>query len=302
MQERLLKCYLPHDYYEDNYYEGSSLYKHMFTEDICNRIIPVSLRRDEDNCNVILEYNEKDLNLIESILNNFSQYGNKYRIDELVKGAIEGICRNITWYGESIYEIYKESEDKIKIISLIPTSFIDLKFFYIQRPPKNKGEKLLPKLINSKLLWKISLPKELERNYSFKTILSSIDQFDSHMPKTMKDDLYQGNSLSSYNLNKYEEKRFLFINDLTRDWGWDQRKWTSNDDTTEFFLNYKRFKFKAALTIFRNHIISELNNLFLRIGIKAKIKIEGLLTFEDYENYIEQYLNGNLSHKEAYKI
>jgi hypothetical protein len=274
----------------------------MFTEDIRNSIFPISLRRDEDTCKITFKYNKNDLNLIESILNNFNQYGSKHKIDELIKSAIEGIGRNIIWHGESIYEIYKESDEAIKIISLIPTNFIDLKFFYIQTAPKNTEKKLLPKFINNKLLWKISIPKELEKNYSFKTILSSIDEFDSHMPKSMRNDFYQGNNISSYNTKKYEEKRFLFVNELTRDWGWDQRKWTANDDITEYFNNYKRFKFQAALTIFRKHIITELNNLFSRLEVDVIIKVEGLLTFEEYEKNIERYLNGDMSHAEAYKI
>ena len=302
MQEKKPKCYMPYEYMNESNYNESTPYKHMFIEDITNRIIPISLRRDDDNCKATIECNNNDLDLIKSILNSFSDHEENYNINNLVKRAIEGITRNIAWYGESIYEIYKISDEEIKLISLRSTNFTDLKFFYIQKPPKNTEEKLPPKLISNKLLWKISIPPELQKNCSYKKILSSIDLFDSSMPKTMKNDLYQGNSLSNYDTKKYEEKRFLFVNELTKDWNWDQRKWTSNDYTTEFFNHYKRLKFQLALTIFREHVVTELNNLFRRLEINAKINIEGLFSSKEYEECIKKYLNDEILYKDIFSF
>lgn len=299
MQEKNPKCYLPHEYINNSNYTESSFYKNMFIEDIINRIIPISLKRNENDCNATLDCNEEDLDLIKNILNSFNRtYREEYDISRLILNTIQEIARNTLWYGESIYEIYKLSVNDIKIIGLIPSSFIDLKFFYIQKAPKHEEKMLYPRIIQNKLLWRMSIPKILQKNYSFKTVLSHIDQFDSFMPKSIKNDFYQGNNIPEYDHKEYARKRFLYVNELTKDWGWDQRQWTSNDKTTELFNLYKRLKFQGSIAIFSEHIVSELNNLFFKLEINAKIKLENMISSNEYKEKMKTFLNGQLSYNE----
>lgn len=299
MRNKNPKCYLPHEYMNDSNYTKSSFYKNMFIEDIIHTIIPVSLKRNNDDCNAILDCNEKDLDLIKNILNSFNRtYREEYDISRLILDAIEEIARNIAWYGESIYEICKVSDIDIKMVGLLPDKFIDFKFFYIQIPPKNNNKILYPKIIPNKLLWKISIPQILQKNYSLKSILANIDQFSSFMPTSMEKDFYTGNNISIYNHEKYDEKIFLYVNELTKDWGWDQRKWTANDKTTDFYNLYKQLKFRYSLSIFREHIIFELNNLFSKIKVDATIKLENTVTSKNYKNKLEKYLKGQITYNE----
>jgi len=299
MQNKKPKCYVPHEYMNDSNYTKSSFYKNMFIEDIIHKVIPTSLKRNEDDFEVNLDCNEKDLDLINNILNSFNRtYREEYDISKLVLNTIEEITRNIAWYGESIFEICKVSDIDIKMVSLLPDKFINFKFFYIQIPPKNNDKTLYPKIIPNKLLWKISVPQILQKNYSFKTILANIDQFSSFMPKSMEKDFYAGNNISIYNHEKYDEKNFLYVNELTKDWGWDQRKWTSNDKTTDFYNLYKQLKFKYSLSIFREHIIFELNNLFSKIKVDATIKLENTVTSNEYKDNLEKFLSGQITYNE----
>lgn len=299
MQEKKPKCYLPYEYIDNSNYTESSFYKNMFIEDIINNIIPISLKRNENECKAILDCSENDLNLIKNIFNSFNRtYRDEYNINRLILNTIKEIARNISWYGEAIYKICKISDDDIKMIGLIPDNFINLKFFYIQLPPKNNKMPLYPKTIPNKLLWKISIPQILQKNYSFKTILSHIDQFDSFMPKSIKNDFYQGNNIPEYDHKEYAKKRFLYVNELTKGWGWDQRQWTSNDKTTEFFNLYKRLKFQSSIAVFREHIISELNSLFFKLKIDAKIKLENIISSDEYKEKMKTFLNGQLSYNE----
>jgi len=66
--------------------------------------------------------------------------------------------------------------------------------------------------------------------------------------------------------------------------------------TTEFYNNYKRLMFKQSQTIFREHIVSELNMLIERLKIKVKIK--SLLSSKEYKEYIKKYLSGEMSYNE----
>ncbi|MCG3658321.1 hypothetical protein [Aliarcobacter butzleri] len=299
MQSKKPKCYLPHEYIYNSNGTKHSFYKTMFIEDIMNKIIPISFERNKDDSKTVLHCNENDLNLIKNVLNSFNiRQGKEDNINKLILNTIKEIVRNIAWYGESMHEICKVSDNDIRVVGLIPNNFFDFKFFYIQMPPKRKNNFLYLKVINNKYLWKVSVPKTLEKNYSFKTILSRIDRFDSFMPKAMKNDLYKNNDTSSYDYKKYDEKCFIFVNDLTRDWGWDQRQWTSNSKTTEFYNMYKQINFRYSISILREHVVFELNNLFFRLGIEAKIKLENIPSSNEYKEKIENFLNGQLSYNE----
>lgn len=299
MQENKLKCYAPHEYSRKSD-TGSHFYKNMFIQDVSTGIIPIRMNDNEDEMKVIIDTEEKDIELIKTILNSFAIYSEQYNIEELVKYAIQGIARDISWYGYTIYEIYEYDESKIKFIRLVPDKFIDLRFFYIQIPPKDKYFKY--KFISKKSLWKISVPKNLQNKYSYKRILSSIDKFNSLMPKPFKNDLYNGNNnYHNYDMKQYTEKQFLYVNDLTSEWGWNQRS-MNDEHTTEFFKNYKYIKFNLSQALLREHIINELNSLFKKLDLNASIKIDGLATSKDYEEHIKKYISNEISYEDVFNI
>lgn len=303
MQNKKTKCYLPHEYIYDSDKIKHSPYKTMFIEDIMNNIIPISLEGNKDDCKAILDCNENDLNLIKSILNSFNRtYKEEHNTNRLILNTVKEIVRNICWYGESMYEISKLSDSDIRLVGLIPNNFFDFKFFYIQIPPKKNNNFLYPKIIKNKYLWKISVPKTLQKKYSFKTILSRIDQFDSLIPKVIQNDLYKSNNISNYDYKKYNEECFIYVNDLTRYWGWDQRQWTSNSKTNEFWNIYKRIKFRYSMSIFRDHIVCELNNLFFRLGIDVTIKLENMITQDEYKEKLGNFLKGKITYDEIIKF
>lgn len=299
MQENKFKCYMPNEY--DGYsYNSSSFYKHMFIEDVSRGIIPIKLNQEEDKTKIIIDGNDSDSAKLKTILNSFKRNSETTNIEKLAEYAIENIATNISWYGTAIYEIYQENDNELKFINLIPDKFIDLNFFYIQIPPKKN--RLPYKFIKKTDIWKISIPKELQRKYSYKRILSSIDKFDSLIPKPLQDNLLNGNNESfKYDSKKYREKQFLYVNNLTSDWGWNQRI-MRDEFTTEFFTNYKYLKFKLSKALFREHIIKELNKLFKSLEIEVSIKIEGILFSKDYEKQIQKYISNEIGYEDIFTL
>ena len=55
MQNKKPKCYLPHEYIYNSSGSKHSFYKTMFIEDIMNKIIPISLERNKDDCKAVLD-------------------------------------------------------------------------------------------------------------------------------------------------------------------------------------------------------------------------------------------------------
>ena len=67
MQNKKPKCYLPHEYIYNSSGSKHSFYKTMFIEDIMNKIIPISLERNKDDCKAVLDCKENDFILIKNI-------------------------------------------------------------------------------------------------------------------------------------------------------------------------------------------------------------------------------------------
>jgi len=299
MQENKFKCYMAHEY-DIDLYDYSSLYKNMFIEDVRQGIIPIKLNQEEDKTKIIIDGDDSDSTKLKTILNSFNHNSETTHIEKLAKYAIESIASEISWYGTAIYEIYQKNDDELKFINLIPDKFINLKFFYIQIPPKKN--RLSYKFIKKTDIWEISIPKELQKNYSYKRILSSIDKFDSDMPKPLKDNLLNGNNeFFKYDSKKYIEKQFLYVNNLTSDWGWHQRN-MSEELTTEFLRNYKYLKFYLSQALFREHIIKELNKLFKSLEMEVSITIEGIPSSKDYEKQIRKYISHEIGYEDVFKF
>jgi hypothetical protein len=77
----------------------------------------------------------------------------------------------------------------------------------------------------------------------------------------------------------------------TRKWGWPAR-WAWREFSTEYFQFHREVVFRRSLTSLRNHIVSELNALLKRLGIKAELRIENSPSIEQYETGLRHLAKG----------
>ena len=86
---------------------------------------------------------------------------------------------------------------------------------------------------------------------------------------------------------------------VSRNWGWAGRDW-SLDHVTEYYQFHRHLTFKWAQSVLRQHVIKELNSLFLRLGISARIVIGGLSSSSDILR-VDEMKEGSLDFSAATK-
>lgn len=67
-----------------------------------------------------------------------------------------------------------------------------------------------------------------------------------------------------------------------------------------FFHFYRGLRFRHAQAVLRQHIVSEINQMFVRPNIQAEVRLEGYPTPHDIERLTTLTTSGEVNHTEAY--
>ena len=103
-----------------------------------------------------------------------------------------------------------------------------------------------------------------------------------------------------FNTKHYTQETKLFIARATERWGWSQRDYNS-ENWNEFYGMYRTITLKWAQACMREHIIKELNQLFLRLQIDAEIVVKGLPTAWEILKIRQQMCEGKISFIKAFE-
>jgi hypothetical protein len=119
-------------------------------------------------------------------------------------------------------------------------------------------------------------------------------------PEFWSQDLQAGQWNTEVALDQYNHWQHLAVAELTCRWGWDGRG-LARDFETEFFHFYRGLRFRRARAVLRQHIVNEINRLFIRLDIRAELSLEGYPTPHDIDRLIALATSGEVSYVEAYR-
>lgn len=271
----------------------------MFKEDISS-LMPI-INRDIDKINVKFYGNEKHIEKVISILISFSHYQVIFSHKDILCTAINTIARDIVERGNALYEIIlDEQNDSLLVNNFSIHDVWSVPFYYLHINEEIRTNKFTLKklsILNKKKVWNICIPQELggykEYRRTLKNLrkLNDIKDFSRFSDEIILNDNYD-NEMYLSNKNIY---RFF----LTQKWGWCGR-FGDNDKKTEYYNLFNSLKLKLAKTHFLNHIIKELNILFLGLGYDVEINILGLETPYDISCTMEAFKGGNISFGEIF--
>jgi hypothetical protein len=280
-------------------------YVHMFTEDIHLGIMPIRGSSERHNeYNAIINGSESDIELITRICLSLSEYNHHYESNKLIADAVETIARNLSWAGIAFYEIVNDKDDSscpylqwftTKRLFKIPGHFVQ-----ILPKPESLQFKRKFTIINSSRVWKVTMPPELGGEHEYIKILKTIKKTNSLTPKFAQKDMGLFYTTPGYDYKEYNRNHDVLINRLTSNWGWNRRD-THDDNCTEFYTVYKHVCSALAKTIFREHIICEINKLLQRLRIKGSIEIIGLPTSEDILKTRKDLIQGTIDFDQAFR-
>jgi len=295
----------------------SSLYGFMFIQDIHLNVMPIGGRSENINFAVNIDPPSKKVeDLIR--LGLCTHHGELWNLKKVVCKFIDEAIHTLACYGKTYYEIIyfytDESKNNIKsfMIERIPNNNIRDTFgFYWQYVPKNiikPEEKILKRFIwlPKKDLLVLSIPKAIGGVKKYKKLLTELQWLSKcTIPKFVMEDMSVQQDIKGYDLSIYRENQEIFLAKITRHLGWTARG-NFSKRSFEFYQIYRCLKFERTKAILREYVLSTLNESLKiignKMGFKARIKVEGILSHEDYDNYIKQLLDGSLQFSEAVKL
>lgn len=295
----------------------SSLYGFMFIQDIHLNVMPIGGRSENINFAVNIDPPSKEVeDLIR--LGLCTHHGESWNLTKVVCKFIDEAIHMLACCGKTYYEIIyfytDESKNNIKnfMIERIPNNNIRDTFgFYWQYVPKNiiePEEEILKRFIwlPKKDLLVLSIPKAIGGVKKYKKLLTELQWLSKcTIPKFVTEDMSVQQEIKGYDFSTYRENQEIFLAKITRHLGWTARG-NFSKRSFEFYQIYRYLKFERTKAILREYVLSTLNESLKIIGnkmeFKARIKIEGILSHEDYDNYIKQLLDGSLQFSEAAKL
>jgi len=311
---KVIKYYRTDENYSHNLH--ASLYAYMFMEDLHLGIMPIGGRSTNPNFAVKIEpSSEKIEELIRLGLP--THHGEPINITEAVCDFIDEAAHILSYYGKAYYEIVYSyaDENKQKIDGFtfenIPNHCINETFgFYWQYLPKKMIEpngkikrfNWLPK----KDILVLCIPRELGGIRKFRKLLSELQWLsECTIPEFAMKDMAVQQQTKGYEFSIYRENQETFLAKMTSQLGWTARG-TFSERTLEFYQIYRYLKFEKTKAILREYILHKLNHSLEKIGkvlgFNAKIKLEGIPSSHDYDNYRTKLIDGSLQFSEAIKL
>lgn len=290
---------------------------HMFNEDVRTRIMPYgsSVKSDKElsiEINPIDEETEsKLLYLFHIPYQNFSNILTR-TINEFVRQT----AFQLSYFGELTFEIVEKtlsSKDisRIRLRGVKPK--VNLKSLQIIRGKQfefgNKQIQIIPfsrwlilrkffVIIPSDQTWHIRLPKPIGgafRHFIFKKNIGLSGDF---LPKYLEGKNFLEDK--KFDSSAYMSQRRLLAAQSSDSWGWNARGLWAGQILDPYFL-YRELEFTKNLTVIRESIVDEMNNLIDRLEIDSRITLRGFPNPEDIANKQRMLLRGEISFDEVTK-
>ena len=294
-----------------------SLYAHMFIEDMHLSVMPIGGRSENINFAVNIDPPSKEVeDLIR--LGLCTHHGESWNLTKAVCKFIDEAIHMLAYYGKTYYEIIyfytDESKNNIKsfmIERILNNNIRDTFGFYWQFIPKNilePEEEVLKRFIwlPKKDLLVLSIPKAIGGVKKYKRLLTELQWLSKcTIPEFVMEDMSIQQEIKGYDFSIYRENQEIFLAKITKHLGWTARG-TFSERSFEFYQIYRYLIFERTKAILREYVLNNLNKSLKIIGnkmeFKARIKLEGIPSHEDYDSYIKQLLNGSLQFSEAVKL
>jgi hypothetical protein len=280
-----------------------SFYAHMFIEDVNNGIVLPNLGIDDEKPKKIEITGEADEVAIATGLCASIARGRSHSAGSMARSAIETIALHLAWYGKVLFEIVEMGERK-QILEMVPDRhlfkppFAILQFVPKAERSQSRGQRWI--VLPRSHTWGVCMPAALGGPKMYRKLLKQLEVVSPPTPEFWSQDLQEGQWNTEFQFDEYKRWQHLAVAKLTRRWGWDGRGIARNFET-EFFHFYRGLRFRHAQAVLRQHIVSEINQLFTRLDTRAELRLEGYPTPSDIDRLITFAASGELSYVEAYR-
>ena len=282
----------------------------MFIENTRLWIMPIGGESDHvPNFAVKIQGKHSDeprvLAILESLTRRYQQkWYSRPPLEKLLSDAVEAIALELVWEGRSVRKIFwdKRNNGVYRLHKFAYQWLFRVFGRYIRILPQTHRH-LHDKphdSITETNIWDIVMPEKLGGYQGHRAMLKKLVRFPDIVPSFLVHTVSQHEWPTDFSAKHYARESKLFVARTTAEWGWNQRDYSS-ENWSEFYSMYRSVTLKWAQACMREHIFSELNQLFRRLDIEAEILVRGLPTAWEILRIRKQMCEGKISFIEAFK-
>lgn len=281
--------------------------EYLFTRDVPQGVMPIGGRRE--GFRVTLDPDGTDAGeTIVRLLDTGRGRPSREDLESAISDFVERVTHYLAHRGEAFFEIAEvEARGRdvggLRLLGLPPGPVIRTPWGYCQRIPESdraqlgKGKAIR---IPRDKIWRLTLPGRLGGPRRHRRMLQELRSRATPTPEFTLKSLDLGKS-AGYDFSVHRTATDIGVERATRRWGTIPSLFRV-EGTTEFFLFSRRLAWKKSQLEIRDHVIEELNDLLPRVGIPAKVVLEGLTTPREVEEMIEKLQAGDVTVSEAMAI
>ena len=282
----------------------------MFVQDMYQGIMPFShIRNDGSQFAARLEPENGDLERL--IANSLNRQSYRHFLSDAISKFIRDATHSLFIYGRLAYEIVCETDADGKIIKF---EFVDIyplsvkmifgRFFQIIPwwVAKNSHVRVgVHKIPKQKILY-IEFPKSLGGRKKLKKILRRLATLSKYLFPEFQLKAIEKNQNIGFDLDQYIREKDIERGQLTRQFGWNQRKFPDNE-ILEYYLWFRHLNFALSQVIIREHILDKVNDILngSLLNLDVEIVLENVLTSEQIKSEFDLLKRGDLEFRELYK-
>jgi len=282
----------------------------MFIEDMHNSIMPFTrLHRNGPKFEVKLDPNLDGLEFLISEALHGKRYG--YSLAEALSDFIREATQPLFFYGRIAYEIVYETDvdgkiSKFEFESIKPLSIKKVFGNYFQIIPwwvaRNIHTKVGVNRIPKEKMLYIEFPKKLGGRKGVKKILKRLEILGKELVPDFQMESIKDNRNIGFDLNQYTREKYLEKAQITKHFGWHQRKIPDNE-ILEYYSMFRRLKFALSQAIIREHILEAINQSLngSLLNLKTRIVMDGIPSSKQIEAEFQTLKAGNLEFGELFK-
>jgi len=280
-------------------------YAFMFIRDIHTGIMPFRTGREYPFTVKLKRKNES----LEEQIKDFLSIGRGagWSITEELRDMVGTLSHYLVALGDIYIEIVQDGKSDKKSLAgkqlvILPRGKVLRVYkYYIQVVPFEswkRGEKKFH-FIPSDNIWHLKLPKKLGSPSRHRRTLKKLNLLSNTTPAFVFEDGKLGGSVN-YDFTKHRYNSEVAVENTTSEWG---SIWSLSQikGTTEYYYIVNRLRSCRSQALLREHIISEVNRLISRVGVKNSIQVKGLALSSDISEAISKLERGEIGFEEAMK-
>jgi hypothetical protein len=279
---------------------------HFMREDIGSFIMPISKNFSSQQESFAARFNGSEIEVerLRTLVSEIPQHQD-YDECDFICDVVNAVGQSLSHEGFALFERrYKRDTTRFQdclLYEIYPRRVFRVPGGCIQIPPINARPEMSRRrwvYLSNEDIWRVEMPRQLGGCANYRRTLSAVARIGDGMSAYSDLEDLKLNRLSGFDFNVRQQAVKKYRAALTKTFGYGFRD-TDSECMTECYFVYRHITLAWAKAVIRSHIIDEINQLASRLGILARIDVEGLLSPDEIIDVRQKAISGETPLVEA---